>query len=125
MDGEGLKALFEPFGPVTVRRMFGGAGIYADGLCFAIEADGEVFIKTDPLSQASFLAAGSAPFTYVAKGKSRPTSYWSLPAIAHDDGDELRRWARMGLEAAQRAAAAKGKPKRKSAPTTKRRAQSK
>src|SRR3984957_2441002 len=98
MDGEGLKVLFEPFGPVTVRRMFGGAGIYADGLCFAIEADGEVFIKTDSLSQASFLAAGSAPFTYVAKGKSRPTSYWSLPTAAHDDDDEMRRGARMGLD---------------------------
>ena len=104
MDAEALKALFEPLGPVTVRRMFGGAGIYADGLCFAIEADGEAFIKTDALSQASFLAAGSAAFTYVAKRKSRPASYWSLPTVAHEDGDELRRWARMSLEAAQRAA---------------------
>jgi TfoX/Sxy family transcriptional regulator of competence genes len=59
MDADGLKALFEPFGPVTVRRMFGGAGIYADGLCFATEADGEVFIKTDSLSQASFLDVSS------------------------------------------------------------------
>jgi DNA transformation protein len=125
MDADGLKALFEPFGPVTVRRMFGGAGIYGDGLCFAIEADGEVFIKTDEVSRASFLTAGSAAFTYVAKGKSRPTSYWSLPTAAHEDGDELRRWARMGLEAAQRAAAAKAKPKARSAPTTKRSAQSK
>ena len=47
MDGEGLRALFEPFGPVTVRRMFGGAGGYAEGLCFAIEANGEMDIKAD------------------------------------------------------------------------------
>ena len=113
MDAGDLKALFEPFGPVTVRRMFGGAGIYADGLCFAIEADGEVFIKTDEVSRADFSAAGSAPFTYVAKGKSRPTSYWSLPTAAHEDGDELRRWAGMGLETARRAAAAKAKPRDK------------
>ena len=85
MDAEALKALFEPFGSVTVKRMFGGSGIYAEGLCFAIEADGEVFVKTDALSRADFSAADSAPFTYVAKGKSRPTSYWSLPAIAHDE----------------------------------------
>ena len=39
------------------------------------EAGGEVFLKTDPLSRADFSAADSAPFTYVAKGKSRPTSY--------------------------------------------------
>jgi DNA transformation protein and related proteins len=125
MDAENLKALFEPFGPVTVRRMFGGAGIYADGLCFAIELKGEVFLKTDEVSRADFSAAGSAPFTYVAKGKSRPTSYWRLPAIAHDEAEELRRWAKMGLEAARRAADVRVKPKRKSAPTTNCRAQSK
>jgi DNA transformation protein and related proteins len=113
LDAEALKALFEPFGSVTVKRMFGGSGIYAEGLCFAIETDGEVFLKTDALSRADFSAADSAPFTYVAKGKSRPTSYWSLPAIAHDEADELRRWARMGLDAARRAAAARAKPKGK------------
>jgi DNA transformation protein and related proteins len=109
VDAEALKALFEPFGSVTVKRMFGGSGIYAEGLCFAIEADGEVFLKTDALLRADFSAADSAPFTYVAKGKSRPTSYWSLPA-AHDEADELRRWARMGLDAARRAATAKAQP---------------
>ena len=113
MDAEALKALFEPFGSVTVKRMFGGAGVYAEGLCFAIEAGGEVFLKTDALSRADFSAADSAPFTYVAKGKSRPTSYWSLPAIAHDEADELRRWAGMGLDAARRAAEARAKPKGK------------
>jgi DNA transformation protein and related proteins len=112
MDAEALKGLFEPFGPVGIKRMFGGFGIYADGLCFAIEAGGEVFIKTDEVSRADFSAAGSAPFTYVAKGKSRPTSYWSLPPGAHDDGDELRRWAGIGLETARRALAAKTRPKR-------------
>jgi DNA transformation protein and related proteins len=113
VDAEALKALFEPFCPVTVRRMFGGAGIYADGLCFAIEADGEVFLKTDSLSRPDFSAADSALFTYMTKGTSRPTSYWSLPTAAHEDDDELRRWAGMGLEAARRAAEARAKPKGK------------
>jgi DNA transformation protein len=111
MDAEALKALFEPFGSVTVKRMFGGSGIYAEGMCFAIESGGEVFLKTDSLSRADFSAADSAPFTYMAKGKSRPTSYWSLPTAAHEDDDQLRRWAAMGLEAARRAAEARAKPK--------------
>jgi DNA transformation protein and related proteins len=102
MDAEDLKALFEPFGPVTVKRMFGGSGIYAEGMCFAIEANGEIFLKTDSLARAVFSATDSAPFTYMAKGKSRPTSYRSLPTAAHEEGDELRRWANMGLEAARR-----------------------
>jgi DNA transformation protein len=125
MDAEGLKALFEPFGPVTVRRMFGGAGVYAEGLCFAIEADGDVYIKADALSQAVFSAARSAPFTYVMNGKPKSMSYWRLPEIAHDEADELRRWAGMGLEAARRAAEAKGDRKRKPTPPAKSRAKSK
>jgi DNA transformation protein and related proteins len=125
MDTEGLKALFEPFGSVTVRRMFGGSGISAEGLCFAIELKGEVFLKTDPLSRAHFSAAGSTPFIYAAKGKSRPTSSWRLPDGAHEEADELRRWAGMGLEAARRAAAARAKPKGKSTPRAKSRAKSK
>ena len=97
MNATDLKAsLFAPFGPIAVKRMFGGSGIYAEGLCFAIELKGEVFLKTDALSQAEFPAAGSTPFVYVAKGKARPSSYWSLPAAAHEDGDELRRWASAG-----------------------------
>jgi DNA transformation protein len=125
MDAESLKALFEPFGPVTVRRMFGGAGVYAEGLCFAIESNGEVFLKADALSQPSFSAAGSAPFTYVLKGKPRSMSFWRLPEIAHDEVDELRRWAGMGLEAARRAAEAKGDRKGKSTLPAKSRAKSK
>jgi DNA transformation protein and related proteins len=125
MDTEGLKALFEPFGSVTVRRMFGGSGIYAEGLCFAIEFKGEVFLKTDALSQAHFSAAGSTPFIYAAKGKSRPTSFWRLPDGAHEEADELRRWVAMGLEAARRATAARAKPKGKSTARAKSRAKSK
>jgi DNA transformation protein and related proteins len=124
MDTDSLKALFEPFGPVTVRRMFGGSGIYAEGLCFAIEAGGDVYIKADAVSQPSFSAAGSAPFTYEAKGRRTSMAYWRLPEIAHDEADELRRWAGMGLEAARRAAEAKEDRKRKPTLLAKSRAKS-
>ncbi len=112
-NAESHRELFAPFGPVAVKRMFGGAGIYADGLCFAIELDGEVYLKVDEASRAAFAAAGSRPAVYVAKGKPMEMSYWRLPAATYDDEDELRRWAALGLEAARRAAAAKTKPKRK------------
>ena len=76
MDADSLKGLFEPFGPVSVRRMFGGSGIYAEGLCFAIEANGDVYIKADALSQPTFSAAALHPFTYVMNGKPKSMSYW-------------------------------------------------
>jgi DNA transformation protein len=111
LDAEGLKHLFAPFGAVSVKRMFGGAGVYAEGLCFAIEADGEVYLKADGENRGAFAAAGSKPFVYQARGKAMEMSYWRLVASAYDDEDELRRWAGLALAAARRAAAAKAKPK--------------
>ncbi len=95
--------------------MFGGAGIYADGLCFAIESRGEVYIKTDPVTQSAFEAAGSQAFVYEMQGKPKSMAYWRLVADAYDDPEALRRWAELGLSAARRAAAAKSKrpPRRK------------
>jgi len=58
------------------------------------------------------------------KGKPQSMSFWRLPEIAHDEADELRRWAGMGLEAARRAAEAKGDRKRKPTLLAKRRAKS-
>jgi DNA transformation protein len=109
LDAEGLKELFSPFGGVTVKRMFGGYGVYADGLCFAIESRGEVYIKADADNEPEFVSAGSRPFEYEAKGKRISVAYWLMVAAAYDDEDELKRWARLGLEAARKAAAAKGK----------------
>ncbi len=111
MNADGSKELFAPFGAVEVKRMFGGAGVYAEGLCFAIELGGEVFLKVDAETEPAFSAAGSSPFVYNAKGKPMTTSFWRLPVIAHEEANELRRWASLGLEAARRAAEAKAKPK--------------
>ena len=112
MDAEGLKALFEPIGPVTVKRMFGGHGVYADGLCFAIQSQGEVYLKADAESEKVYADAGSAPFVYLARGKPMATSYRRLVASAYDDSDELKRWSALAIEAARRVAAAKAGAKR-------------
>jgi len=84
--------------------MFGGAGVYAEGLCFPIEQDGEVFLKVDAESEPTFSAVGSSPFVYMARGKPVTLSFWRLPAVAHDESNELRRFASLGLEAARRGA---------------------
>ena len=114
MNADGLKEMFEPFGAVEVKRMFGGAGVYANGLCFAIESGGEVFLKVDAETEAALSAAGSSPFVYNAKGKPMTTSFWRLPSAAYDEPDGLRRWAALAPEAARRKAA-KAKPAKKRA----------
>jgi DNA transformation protein len=107
VDREGLEELFAPFAVVSVRRMFGGHGVYADGLCFALEIGGEVYLKADAETEGAFADAGSDPFVYAARGREVSLGYRRLLASAYDDEDELKRWAALGLGAAQRAAAAK------------------
>ena len=98
MDPEFIRELFAPFGPVTVKRMFGGAGIWSEGLMFALVFDGAIFLKVDETSIPDFAREGSKPFVYTrAKSKGRvgraSLSYWRLPERLYDDPDELAVWA--------------------------------
>ncbi|MDF2115527.1 TfoX/Sxy family protein [Roseiarcaceae bacterium H3SJ34-1] len=113
-DRADLEDLFRPFGAVTVKRMFGGHGIYADGLMFALEAGGEIFLKTDSESLPQFAARGLKAFVFDSRRGEMTTSYRLMPEEAHDDEHELRRWAALALTTARRVAAEK-KAKKKPA----------
>ena len=104
---EHMLDLLAPLGAVRVRAMFGGWGIYHDSRMFALIADEELYFKVDAKSEAEFEAAGSAPFIYEGKGKAVRMSYWRCPDGAVDDRDQFLAFARLGLEAAARAATAK------------------
>jgi len=105
LDESHINDLFAAFGPVVVRRMFGGWGIYADGLMFAIVTDGVIYLKADAQTIPAFEKEGLRPFTYAAKGRKQVSlSYWRMPDRLYDDADELARWAREAVMAAQRAA---------------------
>jgi DNA transformation protein and related proteins len=112
MDAEGLKELFEPFGPVSVKRMFSGHGIYADGWCFALSLRGEIYLRTDAESAAALAVAGSTQFVYQRGEKSITTNLWRLIASAYDDPDELKRWSGLALAAARRIGEAKAEKAR-------------
>jgi DNA transformation protein len=114
-DPEEIRELFSAFGPVSVRRMFGGAGIFVDGVMFALVFDGEIFLKADGETLPALEVEGSKPFVYQAKGKQVSLSYWRLPDRLLDDPDELAKFARGALGAAHRAAVKKAKVGRKSA----------
>ena len=107
MDPEFIRELFSPFGPVTVKRMFGGAGIWSEGLMFGLVFDGAIFLKVDEASIPDFEREGSKPFVYTpAKSKGRvgraSLSYWRLPERLYDDPEELAVWAGRALAIAQR-----------------------
>jgi len=120
LDRDYVLELFAAFGPVSVRRMFGGAGIFADGLMIAIVADGVIYLKAGT-DAAAFEREGCAPFAYATKNGTRGVmSYWRMPERLYDDPDELTQWARAALAVAQAGPAAKARPKR-AAPAKKKR----
>ena len=88
-DPEAIRELFSPFGSVSVRRMFGGHGVFADGMMFALEQDGELFLKADDLTIPKLAAENSEPFVYRARGREIALSYWKLPERLYDEADEF------------------------------------
>ena len=103
MDNDAIHDMFEGLGPVTIRRMFGGKGIYHQGSILALEVDGEILLKADAKSADAFLAAGSRQWVYEGKNKPAKMPYWSIPDEALDDPDEMKKWVMLAWEAALRA----------------------
>jgi len=92
--------------PVTARAMFGGIGLYSDGLFFAL-IDGErLYLKVDDVNRPDFEALGLGPFLPFGD-PAKPMQYYPMPDDAMDDVAALRDWADGALGAARRAAAKK------------------
>lgn len=97
-----VEALMLPFGEVSVRAMFGGAGIYKGGVMFGLVAGERVYLRTDDKNRPQFEAAGSRPFVYEGKGKPVTMPYCELPADALDDPERLIAWSESAYQAALR-----------------------
>ena len=110
-----LKDLFSPFGVITIRKMFGGAGVYCDGAIFAITGDEGVWLKVDDVTRAEFEEAGLAPFEIEMNGKMGTMSYYNAPEEIYDDNDALTRWTELALGASARAKKPKKRKTRKKA----------
>src|ERR1700676_2105245 len=116
MDRDFLIELFADFGPVTVRRMFSGYGISADGTNFALALRGGLYLRADEQTIPRFESEGSKPFQYQTRAKTvTVASYWQLPQRLDDDPEQLTGWAKAALAAAERAALAKRSRARKPA----------
>src|ERR1700730_9636116 len=114
MDRDFLIDLFGDFGPVTVRRMFSGFGISADGTNFALALRSGLYLRADEQTIPRFESEGSKPLQYQTRAKTvTVASYWQLPERLYDDPEELTGWAKAALAAAERAALAKPPQARK------------
>ncbi len=111
------EELFAGLG-VSARRMFGGAGLYAEGVMFALIDDSEtIFLKADAALRETLEAEGSYPWVYTypsgpKAGQAMEMGYMSLPDAALDDPSEACAWGRRALDTALKARTAKAKKKR-------------
>ena len=107
-ERENVRDLFAGLGPVEVRRMFGGAGVWLGDACFALIVDGSIWMRADEELGRAYTEAGSEQWVYEGRHRAAVTMpYWRLPDAALDDPDEAAGWARRSLVPAERAAAEK------------------
>ncbi|MGX7707563.1 TfoX/Sxy family protein [Methylobacterium sp. Gmos1] len=104
-----LEEMLAPLGGVAIRRMFGGLGLFREGLMFGLALRGELYLKVAPDDAAAFAAEGGAPFSYGVTGGRTTTiaSYWRAPDRLNDEPEECLAWARRACAAALAADRAK------------------
>jgi DNA transformation protein len=91
------------WGDVSARKMFGGAGLYCDGVMFGLIADDVAYLKVDDSNREDFVKAGSSPFNpYPDKVKTTVMSYYEIPADVLEDPPVLARWAERSLAIARK-----------------------
>jgi DNA transformation protein len=114
MNVDDMLDLLVSVGEVTPRRMFGGTGFYRNGVMFALEAYGRLFLKTDVENRQTFIDAGCEPFRFVDKdGHETVMSYWEPPESALSSPMKMKPWALLAVEASLRNARPKTKTKEK------------
>ena len=99
---EYLGELLADFGDVSFRRMFGGYGVFRDGVMFALVAKDSLYLKSDAQSEPAFCAQDLKQFEYQRGAKTVAMSYLLAPEEALDDSEALHDWAMLAYESALR-----------------------
>jgi len=94
--------LLHPFGPCEARRMFGGFGIFHQGLMFGLISEGSLYLKADAATRDMFTDEGSTAFSYYKQEKECRLSYYLAPEAFFEDSDACLHWAKLAFDAALR-----------------------
>lgn len=93
--------------PVTARSMFGGVGLYAQGLFFALIAEDRLYFKVDDSTRPEFERLGMEPFRPF--GEAHAMGYYEVPIDVLEDAVQLEPWMRTAIDVAAKAKRRKGK----------------
>jgi DNA transformation protein len=104
-----IVELMQSMGPVYSKSMFGGHGVFLDGLMFGLVADNVLYLKTDKLTEEDFISKDLEPFTYAKKDKIFKMNYYQAPEETLEDAEQMNHWANTAYSVAIRAAAKKKK----------------
>ena len=100
-DPHRFDDLFQEFGPITLRRFFGGEGICSGEIMIGMIFSDTIYFKTDETSRKAFLAERTKPFTFKKhNGETVVTGWYALPDRLYDDPEELAQWARAAFQVA-------------------------
>jgi len=99
---EFIVEMLQRFGTVIAKPMFGGYGLYQDGIMFALISDDTLYFKADEVSKADFLSLGMTPFSYSKNDTLYKMSYFSAPDEALEDYEMMCQWAQKAYDAALR-----------------------
>src|SRR5512138_2323581 len=84
--------------PVTDKSMFGGIGIYAQGLFFALIADDRLYFKVDDVTRPDFERTGMEPFRPF--GEDSAMGYYEVPVDVVEDSIQLAAWVKQAIDVA-------------------------
>ncbi len=91
----------EQLGEVTVKKMFGGAGIYYNGFIFGLLADDVLYFKVDDFNRSDYEKLGMEPFKpHTDKPMVMP--YYEVPVDILENKEQLSEWARIALMASNK-----------------------
>lgn len=113
---DSLLDLLQPLGEVKARRMFGGYGIYKDGVMFGLVAEDRFYLRSDDHCKEAFIERGCEPFVFgYRNGKAIVSKYFEPPESAFINEQKMKPWAMLAWESTQRSPSPKKKKKLKKA----------
>lgn len=95
-----LSEVFHDFGSIIPRKMFGGYGIYHEGIMIGLVTGDTLYLKADETTKQYFIDKDLTPFEYDKGDKKIKMSYYLAPEEIYDDPDEAIYWVKLAWQAA-------------------------